>query len=183
MNAYIGPTGIGSDNHLPADASRAAHEGAGTYTLRRTGRKAVRFDGWQLVEAIGSEAGRHIWHDLNIYRTVKGCIIVELIVRGNQPDHQDVFHVKTFEDLTAAAAWLESYRCADDVPIPAGLGEAQVALPWAVLQAVQLRQSMDRLESDYQALLSEVFAALDLTDPAEAQPAPARRKQGSRTAA
>jgi hypothetical protein len=101
----------------------------------------------------------------------------------NLPDHQDIFHVKTFDDLMAAAAWLETYRSADDVPIPAGLGGVDIALPWAVLQAVQLRQSIDRLESDYQALLSEVFAALDLTDPAEAQAAPARRKPASTNAA
>ena len=181
MNAYNGPTGLSSDSR--PDSSIAGQQAAVTYTLRRTGRKAVRFDGWQLVEAIGSGTGRHVWHDLNIYRSVKGCIVVELIVRRNPPDHQDIFHVKTFDDMAAAACWLESYRSADDVPIPTGLGEVETALPWAVLQAVQLRQTIDRLESDYQALLSEVFAALDLPDPADAQPAPARRKPASRPAA
>lgn len=186
MNAYVGLPGIGSSDILPddrSDSSLAGQPAAVTHTLRRTGRKAVRFDGWQLVEAVGNGSGRHVWHDLNIYRTVKGCVIVELIVRRGQPEHQDVFHVKTFDDLGAAACWLETYRSADDVPIPAGLGEVDTALPWAVLQAVQLRQSIDRLESDYQALLSEVFGALDLTDPAEAQPAPPRRKAASRPAA
>jgi len=192
MNAFIGPPGTGSssigpagivsDSQHPSDGGGREEPVAVTHTLRRTGRKAVRFEGWQVVEAIGSSAGRHVWHDLNVYRTVKGCIIIELIARRNLPDHQDLFHVKTFDDLTAAAAWLESYRTADDVPIPANLAEVDVALPWAVLQAVQLRQRIDRLESDYQALLSEVFAALDLTDAAEAQPS-IRRKTASRNAA
>lgn len=167
MNAVSDTLGV-----LP---DQAEHSSSTTYTLRRTGRKAVRFDGWQLVEAIGSAGNRTVWHDLNVYRTVEDHIVAELIVRRNHPDHQEVVHVKTFSDLTAAALWLEDYRSADDVPIPPGLSDGDVALPWAVLQAVQLRQSIDRVEADYRALLSEVFAALDLTDPAEVQGAPERR--------
>jgi hypothetical protein len=163
MNAMNDPAAL-----LPGHQGDAP---ASTFTLRRTGRKAVRFDGWQLIEAIGSDGGRPVWHDLNVYRTAKGCVVAELIVRRTAPDQQDVVHVKTFADLQEAAAWLEAYRAANDVPIPPGLGGNDVALPWAVLQAVQLRQSIDRLEADYRALLSEVFAALDLTDPAEARDA------------
>jgi hypothetical protein len=150
-------------------------EGSVTHTLRRTGRKAVRFEGWHLIEAVCPSDGREMWHDLNIYRTVKGTVVVELIVRRHLPDQQDIFHVKTFDDLPAAASWLETYRPGDDLPVPAGLGSPDLALPWAVLQSVQLRQRMDRIEADYWALLSEVFAALDLTDPAEPQLADAVR--------
>ena len=159
MNAINDPAGLLPQQNMDAPPA--------TLTLRRTGRKAVRFDGWQLIEAIGSDGSRPVWHDLNVYRTVKGCIVVELIVRRGQPDQQDAAQVKTFEDMAAAAAWLEAYRPSDDVPIPPGLGGTEVALPWAILQSVQLRQSIDRLEADYRALLSEVFAALDLTDPAD----------------
>jgi hypothetical protein len=171
MNAIIDPAGLVSE-----DSGMDDQHGTITFTLRRTGRKAVRFEGWQLVEAIGSNGSRPVWHDLNVYRTAKGCIVVELITRHGQPDHQEVSKVKTFEDLTTAAAWLEAYRCADDVPIPAGLGAVDIALPWAVLQSVQLRQSIDRLEADYHGLISEVFGALDLTDPAETHAAPINRK-------
>jgi hypothetical protein len=176
MNAINDPAELMPENQ---DEQQPAE----SFTLRRTGRKAVRFEGWQLIEAIGSDGNRPVSHDLNVYRTVKGCIVVELIARRNGSEHQDVSRVKTFEDLTAAAAWLESYRSADDVPIPAGLGAVDTALPWAVLQAVQLRQCIDRLEADYQSLVSEVFAALDLTDPAEGQSTPARRKPAAKAAA
>ncbi len=124
-----------------------------------------------MIEATGADSGRPVWHDLNIYRTTKGAIVVELTAKRALPDHQDVAHVKTFDDLDAAATWLEAYRTVDDVPVPPGLGSGDAALPWAVLQAVQLRQSIDRLEGDYRTLLSEVFAALDLTVPAETQQA------------
>ena len=179
MNAIQPPASMAADHH---DAG-CEQEAATTFTLRRTGRKAVRFDGWQLIEAIGSAGGRHVWNDLNVYRTVKGCVVVELIARRQAPEHQDLFYVKTFEDMNAAATWLEAYRPANDVPIPAGLGEVDTALPWAVLHAVQLRQTIDRLEADYHAMLSEVFAALDLTDPAEMQACAPRRKPPSKAAA
>jgi hypothetical protein len=176
MNAINDPAGLvpeHQDDQQPAV----------TFTLRRPGRKAVRFEGWQLIEAVGSDTNRPVWHDLNLYRTVKDCVVVELIARRTLPDHQDICRVKTFEDLAAAAAWLETYRPADDVPIPASLGAVETALPWAVLQSVQLRQSIDRLESDYQTLITEVFAALDLTDPADGTVAQTRRKPAPKVAA
>jgi hypothetical protein len=148
----------------PSDFASA---GAETFTLRRTGRKAVRFDGWHLVEATCDTGNRPVTHDLNIYRTVKDGIVVELIVRQTQLDQKDIAHVQTFPSLTEAASWLESYRAADDMPVPADLNARETALPWAVLQAVQLRQAMERAESDYRSMLTEVFAALDLTDTPE----------------
>jgi hypothetical protein len=168
MNAIIDPTGVSPDRGRHSEIhDDQPPQVAAQHTLRRTGRKPIRFDGWQLVEAVGTTIAGHVRHDLNIYHTLQGSVVVELIVRRNLPDYQDLFHVKTFEDLAGAAAWLESYRAADDVPIPEGLAELDTALPRAVLQSVQLRQVIDRIESDYRALLSEVFSALDLTDPAE----------------
>jgi hypothetical protein len=162
------PIGALSDTPRWQDVDGGGAAGTTVHTLRRTGRKPVRFEGWQLVEAIGAHGNRDIWHDLNIYRTVKGGIVVELIIRRASADQQDLSRVKVFADLAAAADWLEAYRPAEDVPIPAGLGVFDTALPWAVLQAVQLRQRIDRVDTDYHALLSEVFAALDLADPADA---------------
>jgi hypothetical protein len=37
-----------------------------------------------------------------------------------------------------------------------------------MLQAVHLRHNIDRIDADYRTMLSEVFMALDLSDPAEA---------------
>lgn len=156
------------------EASESAPQPSVERTLRRTGRKPVRFEGWQLIEAAGSDGRCPIWYDLNLYSTVAGSVVVELVTRRHAVDDQDLFRVKTFADLRAAAAWLEGYRCAEDVPIPAGLSSIDTALPWAVLQAVQLRQRLHRIETDFHALLSEVFAALDLTDPAETDDAPVR---------
>jgi hypothetical protein len=171
MNAISGPAGLQPSSQHRSEAQ--LDEAAVTHTLRRTGRKAVRFDGWQLIEAIGSDSNSQVWHDLNIYRSTKDAVVVELIVRHSLPDHQDICRVKTFDDLPDAAAWLENYAASQDVLVPAGLGSDDTSLPWAVLQAVQLRQSMERLTLSYQALLSEVFAALDLTDTPEVQAAPA----------
>jgi len=188
MNAIIDPAGLPATGWRQEGLSHSEPpHGEGPacsiFTLRRTVRKPVRFEGWQLIEAVGSPHGapgshapgshtdalasNHVRHELNVYRTTKGGIVVELIARRHSPEHQDLFRVKTFEDLSAAAAWLEAHRASEDVPIPNQLGSTDAGLTWAVLQAVQLRQCIDRIEANYQALLSEVFAALELADTAD----------------
>lgn len=162
---------IGDPAELLARKDRPAGEDPATYTLRRTGRKPVRFEGWQLIEATGADRAKSVWHELNVYRTVDNTFVIELTTRRRLPEEQDKACVKSFPDLAAAAVWLENYRPADDVPVPPGL-TAEAALPWAVLQAVQLRQCISRVVLDYQTLLSEVFAALDLTDPPDDHAAP-----------
>ncbi|HEX2943078.1 MAG TPA: hypothetical protein VHO91_18650 [Rhodopila sp.] len=152
------------------DIGSLEHQTA-TYTLRRTGRKPVRFVGWQLIEATGADTAKSVWHELNVYRTIGDKFVVELTVRRRQAEELDKTCVSSFPDLAAAAAWLENYRPADDVPVPSDL-PGQAPLPWAVLQAVQLRQCINRVVLDYQTLLSEVFAALDLSDPPDEIVAP-----------
>jgi hypothetical protein len=177
MNAIVDPAGRPAESWRQEALSQSEPADGTVFTLRRTGRKPVRFEGWQLIEAVGAPlaangqtdptSNNHVRHDLNIYRTVKGGIVVELIARRSSPEHQDLFRVKTFEDLSGAAAWLEGHHASEDVPIPAHLGSTDAGLTWAVLQAVQLRQSIERIEANYHALLSEVFAALELTDTAD----------------
>ncbi len=181
MNAINDPSRLTPAHHPSLDVCSAEQQPAATYTLRRTGRKAIRFEGWQLIEAVGCDRNRDVWHNLNIYRTAKDSLVVELTVRRASADHQDIFIIKTFNDLPAAAAWLENYRPADDVPIPNGLGAIDTGLPWAVLHAVRLRQSIDRIELDYRALLSEVFEALDVTEAPDVQQTTAQGKAASKS--
>ncbi len=142
MNAIIDPAGLVSSSHRHTHADHhEQEEEAATYTLRRTGRKAVKFEGWQLIEAIGSQENRDVWHDLNVYCTVKDALVVELIVRHASADHLDMFRVKTFDDVADAAAWLEGYRPAEDAPIPLGLGTtdtAEIAFLKARIQHLEL---------------------------------------------
>lgn len=134
------------------------------HTLQRTGHKPLRFKGWHAIEAVGTCEQAKLWHDINIYRTVDETVVVELIARRQAAGERDLFRVEAFADAQAAASWLEAYRFADDVPVPAGLSSVEMGLPWAVLHAVQLRQLLSRIEENYRALLSEVFTALDVTD-------------------
>ena len=129
-----------------------------------TGRKAVRFTGWQLVEAQGAIDTGRLRYDLAIYRSDVGKIIVELIARRRCLDEQDLSRVEIFESLVAASDWLEAYSCSDDIPVPASLADGDVPMALSVLQAVQLRQRIARIEGDYKDLLSDVFEALDITD-------------------
>jgi hypothetical protein len=140
------------------------------HTLRRTGRKAIRFSGWQMVEAVGAGEVGSMWYDLAIYRSDAEKIITELIARRRLMGERDFFRVEVFDTLAAASFWLESYACANDVPIPADLAADNGPMSSAVLQAVQLRQRISRIEDDYRSLLSDIFEVLDMTDsnPSEA---------------
>jgi hypothetical protein len=165
MNAFISPSRPLPDHDTVG--SIRGHAGAQSFKLKRTGRTAVEFDGWQLVEAIGPSRGKQVWHDLNIYRTEQDLIVVELIARAGLPDQHDTYHVNTFQDLAEGASWLEAYNASDDAVIPAGLNVTDTVLHLAILQAVQLRHQMDRIDNDYRTMLSDVFMALDLVEPAD----------------
>jgi hypothetical protein len=149
------------------------------WTLRRTGRKPVRFNGWQILEACGLAAQDGIRHDLNIYRTVADAVVVELAARRSMLDEADTLRVEVFVNLSDAAQWLQSYQCTRDIPITTALTDGDVPLAMAVMQTVRLRQQILRVEEEYQALLSDVFTALDLTDCVEELLAPAAARNAA----
>jgi hypothetical protein len=134
------------------------------FTLRRTGRKGVKFSGTQLVEAVGAGDLAQMWYDLSLYRSDAGQIIVELIARRRHMDEQDLCRVEIFDALDSASAWLESYPCANDVPVPAALVDGAAPMVSTVLQAVQLRQRIARIGDEFHSLLSDVFEVLDVTE-------------------
>jgi hypothetical protein len=158
MNAMNGLAG-------ELDTSRAGTPAAPVeHTLRRSGHKAVRFTGWQLIEAKGAGEAETVWYDLAMYRSDADTIIVELIARRRLADEQDISRVEVFPSLEAAATWLESYPVGNDVPIPPALGADDGSVATAVLQAIRLRQRIARIQNDFHALLSDVFDALDITE-------------------
>jgi hypothetical protein len=147
-------------------------------TLRRTGRKAVRFTGWHMLEALGSRDPGTICYDLSLYRSVSESIVVELIARRGAVGEQDICRVEVFASLQEAASWLEAYPCAGDVPVSPALAACDGPMATTVLQAVQLRQRLARIADEYHSLLSDVFEALDITEAAGAD-ADARAEQAA----
>ena len=162
MNAPIHPASLVAETGLLDTL-----DGDLAFTLRRTGQRPLRFTGHQVIEARSNPQAHQVWHDLNIYRTAKGRYVFELIARHAEPEQQDVFRVESFDTLEAGAAWLQDFPAGDDAPIPDGLGAEGTPLPRAVLQAVQLRQHMERIDAEYRSLLSEVFMALELCEPGD----------------
>jgi len=158
MNAMLGVAGE-TETAIPKSIPAPRQ-----YTLRRSGRKAVRFDGWQLIEAKAAGETDTISYDLAIYRSDANAIIVELIARRGILDEQDLSRVEVFPDLAVAATWLESYGVGNDVPIDAALSADEASVVSSVLKAIQLRQRIARIEDDYHGLLSDVFDALGITD-------------------
>lgn len=149
----------------------AAHPPA-EHALRRTGQRPLRFDGWCLIEAVGTAEPGGIHHDLRLFRTTRGRIVAELVARRAGMQAADTFRVESFSDLATAAAWLEAYPSADDVPVPGALACADAPLAMAALQAVRLRQCAARVTEEYRGLLSDVFASLGLSDTLDAAELP-----------
>ena len=158
------------DAESSARASAAQPPGE-RFTLRRTGRKPVRFTGWKMVEAQGAPGGAKLYYDLTVYRTSAAHFVAELIARRNLLDAADLCRVESFASLTELADWLENFACAQDVPVRPGLNAPDLPLALAMLQAVHLRDVIALVGEDYQDLLSDVFEALDLTDAPSASPA------------
>jgi hypothetical protein len=141
---------------------------AETFTLRRTGRRPTRFDGWLLVEASSAPDAGGVQYDVRLYRSTRGRIVAELVAHRGEPDAPDLEHVETLASLEEAADWLLRHRCASDLSLPAALNHEDTPLLQAALLAVRVRQQTARLQDEYNALLSDVFTALGIAEPLEA---------------
>jgi hypothetical protein len=155
-------------------ATEASEAGARSFTLRRVGRRPLRFQGWQLVEATGYTPAAPVWYDINVFETRAGSIVVELLVHREAMSEPDLSHVEIFKTIAEAAAWLEQYTPAADMAVGGTVAQNNTPLAFAVLQAVQLRQRLARVDDVFRSLLSEVFQGLDLAEDPEVVAAPAR---------
>jgi hypothetical protein len=134
------------------------------FTLRRTGRRPLRFYGWQLIEAAGRNPPAAIWYGINIYETRGGSIVVELSAHREGLGEPDLSHVHSFATLNEAAAWLEDYTPAADMTVGGGVLQPGAPLVVVTLQSVQLRQRLLRVEEVFRTLVSEVFQGLDVAE-------------------
>lgn len=141
------------------------------FTLARTGRRPVRFQGWQIMEAQGQTPGVPVSYDINLYETQAGTVVVELLVHRSAIGEPDLSHVEAFASLGEAASWLEAYAPAGDLAIGGAMVQSGAPLAVAALQAVQLRQRLARIEDSYRALVSQVLFGLDLAEDPDAAPA------------
>jgi hypothetical protein len=156
---------LADDDARASETAAAGHR----FTLRRTGRKPVRFAGWKMVEAVGGGETAPLHYDLAIYRTTGNHFLCELIARRAGVEAQDIFRVESFAALDPLTQWLQSHDCATDVPVPSCLAAQDGPLALAVLHAVRLRDTIARIEGEYQDLLSDVFAAIGVTDAPDIQ--------------
>jgi hypothetical protein len=138
-----------------------------TFILRRTGRKPMRIEGALLVEAASSAEPGLMRHEVRLYRTRRGQIVVELATRREPLGAADIERAESLPDLATAAAWLETHDCAADLPVPPDLTDKDKSLAAAALQAVALRQHAARVRDEYACLISDVFGALGIAEPLE----------------
>ncbi len=165
-------------NEIDDDAAQPASElieeegTLRTFTLRRTGKRPLRFQGWQIVQASGSQASP-VAYDINLYETEAGAFVAELLAHRDGAAERDVARVEVFDSLDAAATWLEGFSPAADLPVAQDLVNGETPLAIAALQVVRLRQGLRAVEDEYRALVSEVLDSLEVAEP------PTRRHDGA----
>ncbi len=136
-----------------------------TFTLKRTGKRPLRFQGWQIIQATGYSAAASVSYDINIYETLAGNFVAELLAHRDAVAERDVVRVEVFDSLDDTAKWLEAFSPAADLPVAPGIVNGKTPLAVAALQVVQLRQCLFGIEDEYRALVSEVLDGLDLAEP------------------
>jgi hypothetical protein len=124
----------------------------------------MRIEGWLLVEAASAAEPGLMYYELRLYRTRRGQIVIEMTARREAVGAADIDMAESLPDLAATAAWLETYNCAGDLPVPQAMTDNDKPLATAALQAVALRQQAARVRDEYACLLSDVFAALGIAD-------------------
>lgn len=145
-------------------ASVSAPEDGPWFTVKRSGKKPLRFRGVQLAEATSWRLGSPLWHEIALYRRTRGDVVAAVTVFKKAAQERDVFRAESFGSLEEAALFLEGYDPTGDLtpgfdPDDPSLGAAQLALC-----AAGLRQRAEQTQRDYQALLGDLLYQLDLTE-------------------
>jgi hypothetical protein len=129
--------------------------------LRNIGGKPLRLRASLLAEG-GSRADNvACWHEIAIYRIESGQIAIALRFLRFGSSDIGVHRAKVFEDLDAAATWLEHFDPSVDVAAGFDVAEHGVSGAGVVVQAAALRERIERLDRAYRGLVGELLFRLE----------------------
>lgn len=126
-------------------------DGGGNYTLKRTGKPSLRFQGELLAQADGWQqngCNQNRWHALTAYRTTGGKYVVSISYRTRWQGESDHDFAEVCSDAQSAAAVFQGY---DAVEFVAGYPPGNA---YAEKQARLIQDLTQR----YAVLVSEVLA-------------------------
>ncbi|MGF1453881.1 MAG: hypothetical protein ACFB6R_00745 [Alphaproteobacteria bacterium] len=136
-------------------------KGPRTITLRRTGARPYRFQGTEICSAVGWAEKLAVWHEINIFQSVAGKVIVDVRVFRKSPTERDLFHVEERESIEDAISFLESYDPTQDVLVDIPLDDPAISLAELSLNGIVLRQRIDQTRRQYDALLGDLLHEIE----------------------
>jgi hypothetical protein len=137
-------------------------EDLGPVVLRNMGSKPLRLRAEMLAEGGNNMPGSECWHEIAIYGTETGQVAVALRLLRAAAGDIGVHRAQIFEDIDAAATWLEQFDTSADLAPDFDVADRRQSTATVVLKAASLRERAERLDRAYRGLLGELLYRLEL---------------------
>lgn len=132
-----------------------------SYTLRRSGKRPLFFEGSELCMAMSYVPGTAFWYEVNIYRTTAESFVVYVRLftkREGENDLHRVLECETFEDVMH---FLETYDAAEDVRVDVLADDESAPLSELVVRAMALRARIEDARRQFRGLVGQILFDLD----------------------
>lgn len=131
------------------------------FTLRRTGRRPVFFEGVELCMAMSYVPGAAFWYEINIYRTVSDGFVVYVRLFSKKEQDTDLYRVFEAGSFEEVISFLEDYDAAEDVRIDVLADDQSAPLSELVVRALALRARIDDARRQFSALVGQILFDID----------------------
>lgn len=143
---------------FPAPAPANA---ADTFTLRRTGKRPLAFDGVELCMGMSYVPGTPFWYELNIYRTHAGSFVVAIKFFTKDEGDKDTFRAFQCATFDEVMSLLETYDTSQDVRIDVQADDDSMSVAELTVKALGLRARLEEARRQFAGLVGQVLYQLD----------------------
>jgi hypothetical protein len=132
--------------------------------LRVSGGKPLHIRGRLLGQGSSRAPHAAAWHEIAFYALGDGRIALSLVACNKAAGATDVHRAGIFDSLDQAAQFLEQFDPAADLGAAIDASDPDISAVSIALQAAALRQRVDALTRQYDALIGELLYAMDTAD-------------------
>lgn len=132
-----------------------------TFTLRRTGKRPLAFDGVELCMGMSYVPGTPFWYELNIYRTSLGSFVVAVKFFTKDDGDKDTFRAFQASTFDEVMSILETYDTSQDVRIDVQADDETLSVAELTVKALGLRARLEEARRQFAGLVGQVLYQLD----------------------
>lgn len=130
------------------------------YTLKRSGKRPLKFDGRLLGMAMSFEIGTPFWFEINIYQNNTGSFVLERKMFTKKEGEKDRFWAETYGSIDEVLDFLERHDAAHDVPVRAPFVTEGMSLADLYEQSLKARMTAEEARRQFQSLVGEMLYEL-----------------------